>query len=1504
MEHHDENARFAFEDDNDEYEEDADGMPDDEGCTVFADDCDAHLLDQSSDSDDIFIETGGNLSSSSASGSEDLTATPTPSFISSFSSEPQAEEVTQLIGSKELEENFSKCSTNVINATVSQRTSMLWMVTAPSVRDMRYVLVPKEHKDDPYVANLVRDPKTTVFFSVVKLEIMYSCMNNREYFGQFDLSTPSGNASATLLSLFGEAFSSPAIGSLVYSSTSGGMFTQTGCHTFELHGERHSKGVVFFEMLCRDDHGLPDMDVSEQSKHIHKFYGQFNSVIGYRMVVGFCDPEIKPDDAIRRRIVENSRLAGVALPHVKIDINSANSKDILNEKFEGDMEKFAEFVDKHNKRVESCNTANAKLAEAAKDWKPTKPEHYHRQVTDYYKYFALGIVPFYEFQDVDAGHAMTAVLSTTDPNDQVVQGVTGCHANFSIKNKDAVERLQEYGVCESQNTMASYLFPLEDAPTYIKAEELRFPMKSLVFCTSFLPHIKPNVLMNLQFPWAIHPIEIALESQRDLVKHRQKSTYKERDLQMLEHMDPEGVQYFAQMSQVNDYEHDKMVQHQVRRQNDTSEVNDLYYTKTLGGVKMPTSESSKEEDNNVFRVKMPIEEAIEKHLGWFEEIERCAPSMTEEARLTCMELLRQSGGLLLQSVCNIQNKNELPMVKSAISLLRGKEQRQETMYHEMVTSFDEFGVFGSYMAEMLLVLTDIVGLTNNVDVANDVRINALRVVWSHTIERYFGDSGDKPSHLFYGAPASGKTHTGDVLARDCWLPGTKEDSMTSSERANNTFSARGGVIYKDEADATIDPSLASTPVAQAQLAQTKSAMTNHEVSHSFLTINQDARGKDQVHNRKIAHLITPYPAVRLASVNRRKIGNEPSFATRWLVDYWKHEVDAGNKLRLLNAVMPVTDGTRAQDPKKSALLFFREMFHKEQAWHTLIALAISTGKLPYPNTQMLRVYWHVIANEMVDIIPTFLTNIRASGTYLESYAKALCVTTAVQIMFRETSPLASFNASTGQTTARPFDLEQVGLVKPYLFLHESAAIFAITRYVHRYILPSEWYIVADAIAREFCQFYGSGDAPVGNRPAFDTQTTAHGEVEVLSVVRATMTWQTLISRVCALTGHTHQTAEEVIELLQTARIKTPWVYSDPKNNESDGASWNGETREIPFMTLQRNETSFSKTVTIFISTYYLIEMSPSKVMARMLRTISHRGIRSRQVMLGVANPKMPSTFLTARLGPGKHVLRVPKSCMMNKNKQAMFFDSGLTAEKRSIMPDVGGNMQVTNSEVVFDGDVETMLYDKWAASIGITDPDERAMRCPKNIDADIRYKHQTFPNYREKIIKRYPQDLQDPARNASSSSLSKVATRPGEVRSEAPRSKNSQVIRKIWDGKNAFVRAMGVIDQSTTSDEPISFTTTTDTVQLAQFSRSTTTSSSSVSIPSFSSTTTSSSSSISPLDKIRGVANGGNQETRKRTSGSSLSSVKKRTPAKRIDNNAPPPEHAEQPMSFFNIITQ
>lgn len=1404
----DENARSGFSDDENEPE-----IGEDEERTLFDSDCDADALATSEDDTTLSYDTTRRQTSSSSSCGESELDTPNRS-LASDDFEPQRAPNTNKVSKQEMDENFRLRSTDIVNAEVGKRTSMLWLATDHRLKDMRFVLVDKKHKNDPYVAGLIRDPLVSVLFSVVKIEVMFATMHSRDEFGQFNLGTPSGNASATLLSLFGEAFSDPSIGSLRFAASSGGLCAQTGCYTFELHGERRSKGIVFFEMLCADDYGFPAKSRAQQLENAHVFYSHYQNTLGYRMVVGFCDPEVKPDNAIGKRIFENCLLAGAAPKQVKIDINSDSSREILRETFDNDMERFEAYAERYNKKVNVHNANTAKTAAATKDWIPTEAKDYHRQITDCRLYRSFAIAPYYSFSELHAGDPLSATLADSDLSDSAVQEVVGCHVNFAIETQEAVERLLDYGVCESQSRMETYLSLSHDAPANIIAKDLRFPMPVLVYCTAFLPHIRPSVLFALPFPWAIYPIEVALRSHKDMLKSRQENQFLEVDAEALQTMRPEDVQYFADVSDAHAGRHDEMVLRHVRLPNDIAAVDSDYYVKSIGGIIAPTSKKAEEENSNVFRVVMPIDEATHKYLAWMDELEPLIPTLSEEARLEFIKHIEQSGGRLLQSVFNTQHRHHIKMMSAAITFLRRKEQKGETIYHESQTTFDELGVFGSYMAEHLLTFTEVIGLTNNADVVNDTRMYAYRVVHSHLVERANRDPGDKNQILFYGAPATGKTHSGDELEKHCWLPGTKENNMTMSERANNTYGARGGVFYKDEADATIDPSLATTPQSQTLLAQTKSAITNHEVCHTVLTMNPDAKGKSSIHERQVAHLTTPMPAVRLCAVNNRVIGDEPSYATRWQVTYFKYLTDNRDRTRLLNAVMPIVNGDSNQDPRNIALLFYKELCHKEQAFHTLAASAIAVGKLPYPNTQLLRIYWHVIAGALVNDVPTLLDNIRASATYLQSYALVLTVNTAVRIvMGSECSPLLEFNRETGESKPRPFDLEQVGLLKPYLFMHESAAIFAITRYMNLYILPAEWYIVAESVARCLCSFFVS-NAPSNNEPNYEVESMPNGTSrKVISIVKWSGSKDHLLKTICSSTGHTLQTADEIVGLLGKAKVRTPWVYA---NADSANGVTSAGMREVPFMEYKEEPGVFGKTVTVRVSTFYLIDLSPSKLMEKMLKTVSHRGMRQRQIITGAVNPNMPSTFITATLGRGSHTLRVAQSCVMNKAKQNVFFGGGLTAEKRSIMPDIGGTMIVDKNEIIFDGDVETILYSKWARSVGIVDENEISAFMPKTVDADIRHKHRAFSAYHGKIVKNYPDGLID--KDSQQQQLTQTARpRPGEIQSSTSRS--GSALSAIWDRSEEYVQTMA---EKRGTESPLSLISEsqTETISISKVTRS------------------------------------------------------------------------------------
>lgn len=635
----------------------------------------------------------------------------------------------------------------------------------------------------------------------------------------------------------------------------------------------------------------------------------------------------------------------------------------------------------------------------------------------------------------------------------------------------------------------------------------------------------------------------------------------------------------------------------------------------------------------------PINPVMLKNLTGMARFKAIAPYLSESQRKKFLEVIHNGGFDDFITIIS-NNTDHTPVVQSAHRHLKDAITEYRAIVYPEIPLFAKYGVSNSFLVSDLIRLRSM-GFSRDYMLVYEIMIAYFRAASLRRVEKEYGAPGGIHHFLLVGPPAQGKTYMIQAIKDKLCLPETVMNRTSQSEHAMETSEdTSGGLVFLDELNPSTDKKSASADSSKNCNVNTLKVVLAEDTNERLIcNTKKDKHGnathresKLVVSNNRSTHVICANDVVW-------KHGHDNAIFTRLLVYIIANE--ANFKMSKISEKMVIAfandwnnfggdfslqDNIRARD--RHAL--------NVMAWHL-----IASSGLPFPSLNIFYALWGTVSRMLTDFIPSLTTEIRY-WMQIISIALGVTVDNAIHIVFF--SPLSPFirgNISRNTYDILSFQYDHLKMLKYYLIMHEDAAITVIMRFVHQHVYPEYLYKAAYLMAVFYCGWKEKVNPNERQEDIkFSTCNIMHGGKSVVledrNYVEFHTDYKSVLGFLAKQLAINEDTATIIFTKLLSLRIKA--VVSQPV--VSDTAVSTPFQSNIIDVFQQHVSNNGTGTTTFKISTFFLVHCTPEKIYNRVLKALQYKGIREREVVIGIPHPQCDYLLRKVNLVSGAHALKI------------------------------------------------------------------------------------------------------------------------------------------------------------------------------------------------------------------------------------------------------------------------
>jgi hypothetical protein len=627
-------------------------------------------------------------------------------------------------------------------------------------------------------------------------------------------------------------------------------------------------------------------------------------------------------------------------------------------------------------------------------------------------------------------------------------------------------------------------------------------------------------------------------------------------------------------------------------------------------------------DPNTQVVQSAIAKKIDEQLERLRKLRDHALYLTK-GEITCMiDALREDGRKLLNVHFRPDAANSVPCRKAA-SLLINLHDLEQTA-HRLIPSIASRIARKHGQAPMSLFAThmlDIAELFKEMGVRHfQATHRTLIAAFTAAFEKKTADALGEPNilmHLFnVGVQGIGKSKINEMIA-SITLPGTIVASDSSSLKA--PFSDNGFVSDVVLVTEELPYTDRMTPDQKVQFTQQKIKLSEGQSNHTYLEINKETGA------RTTRHLVVQHGAVQSTNSNDYPFTkNETSFMSRHLNSFLPNIRKMQGEMSLSTMVVPLESNplmakiTSSSASKPEQIKFM-------QACTIYLWKAAAMFAIPYPSSIMFAIHMRRLMVFLDEYFPGATNNNRWSSMMANEF-KTMTIMHAVHyLFFSEVSPLIQYDATTKQRKILPFDFSQLLLAKHLMFGSEDMAFYILTKYVDEFYVRREAYYLALLLAEYSGNYVDCNNIsdidpkyrrklPADTNPTWATMEGVGGQcVTDLNYIELVHSYGELKNDFL-LRGYNETIFRELVLYLSGLQIKVKSRNDDRKTCELYALVLK---TPASLYTNSQASSDINPLTKIKISIAYLQELCPAKVLQKVMSVLQYKGIRERNVLLGV-----------------------------------------------------------------------------------------------------------------------------------------------------------------------------------------------------------------------------------------------------------------------------------------------
>ena len=665
-----------------------------------------------------------------------------------------------------------------------------------------------------------------------------------------------------------------------------------------------------------------------------------------------------------------------------------------------------------------------------------------------------------------------------------------------------------------------------------------------------------------------------------------------------------------------------------------------------------------------------------------------------------IEQIRNEGFVCLGNIFHSSNDQLTNVERNAAKMIEdAADMGALSTFHEILTIDPALGAYGSMLVSMMYYFDSCVDrIYDGHIIALQMYFCMMRALHSHELEELIKAPTSIQNIVNQGTESVGKTERILMLIAILVI-GMAQPITSQSDRSQSVASNFSGttMIY-DELDSTTCPIKASQSGKMNNISMAKQEATNFYIVHATLSLADGKFSADGYGTRRQTKYISRAHRARIILANDfYYLVTEASYWSRFTVYYslarqerLQLRVASGNQLKLTPSTI--------KNVSPSGLTSRQNWYSLSSSIHAYAAVAMKMGVIPYPNMQMLGIYYNRLAEHMSVYFPTFVGNSRIVGhVYAQCISKLIHF--AIQMAFTsEISPLLGHSNEEG-ITPLSFTHDKIKWISPWLFLPEDSVIFELTHMVLYNQLRTQEYELALQLATLFCNFSTKEDTRCFYATRLGPNST---QLEDYNYVSTKMNFTQIARHMIHNYGYNGATVNEMLNSLS----RLTFVADDYIDYTVPDRSVRCR-RTIPVVEfviapnaeITKNNTGvlapdlINPSAKINISIEYLSRWSPAKVVEYMMQAFRHRDTRPRKVLIGHTMPGYPEMLATYNLTPDPtKVLTIKEVAVANRNIMATISpDCGImqkTQEANLIR-------QKESSPIIETNDLERTLCVRW-----------------------------------------------------------------------------------------------------------------------------------------------------------------------------------------------------------------
>lgn len=1244
--------------------------------------------------------------------------------------------------------------------SVGAGCSFGWLHTEP----IAYRFVPPmlrgehQHRVDGEMVPILEPNEVPVYDIIVDTVHRSAMTPSPKTFGSLNVQTVAGMNAAARMCLFSKALGNPRFGTPErltdqYSHAS----TERETHMCIANGRTYPKVTVVYEVLLRETVDDEDQLMSTDSEcGLNKLLAN-DAWIGYRAWYLVHDALMDAVACFEEHIAETGRRFGVSPRAIPMPLSGPVAAERIEDEYAGEREKYVRVAERHNMKVARANAERQRRRAETQDYFVSEMHDYDSRITHPLELYNVVFADMDDrFEMLTGGSDAGKMLRVaTRFNNADVGHLLNFRKVFSAHNPTTNARLSALGLCFKQQFSSDAYLPRsgrEGDTTRL----LVFPVPEFAYCATAIQAHAEN-LVDTVLPWNFCAIDLLLDNYMKAYAARRAAEHDRKDAEYL-------AGYKETSSSALDRKYMRssalLARDQLRRCGTNAnadanaamgegwrnyiygsvEAKHLAYTQT---PRVRTGEQLETERSDVIRLDSALEAPKRLFIERFRKMRMIWHTLTDSVRRMLTRMLRQAGMREFVAAFQSRHAKNTTVVRAAARTLNELRVGTATAYMERMCILPDHGVAQGMLARQLFEAHSVYGM-RDAALFCGIMHDILRTAADADIDELYGHCKDIAHVKNYGPPGTGKSHMQEAMVQTK-LPGTFRYVSSGSLRSQNTPKDQSdGVDVYDEITGAVAYTASSTPQEEQQRQNTKQMMTSYSVTHAVLTTPKEDYGRESVAGRKTYSTVSRRHSMLFVSGND---AGDPqrgaALNARFANNTWANIVQGGVAQDVTPLIL--TPGASSTSAMMDTRLDNTNRWYSERQHPIAVAAQklMATGGLPVPNIDTFKIHWSHVYAMLARQVPSIQKKNRTTGRML-SRAQAMALSYAIEVVFAsEISPLVERDFTANTVKCKPFCMEQVALLRSYLFLPEDLAIHIITEFVHRYYLPSHVYTAARSIANTYCDFYTTEQRKNGLgtdaalKPQYKRQTTeAPGmagqhtvSYENRGYVTAVVDRQALIGFLKREHGHNYSSADAVLLELEGMCVRAP-VHKMDFGDANEGAM-RTQHLSVPVLTFTTSVSPITRreVTEVCISTYYLERFLPKEVTERVLAAISYNGIREREVMLGVAREQNNAMWYTHKIRRSEHPLRIANNNFIGAQAKRLFYsNTSLTRDRRDVVGETSAHSDAP--EITYDSqDMEQHLCVKWLVDVVGMSEAEAPTYTPRAVDKAVKLLHQSNDVY-------------------------------------------------------------------------------------------------------------------------------------------------------------------------------